>query len=119
MEFATEQLERDFDFAAAQWMLRYRAPSTEAVALVLQKVFDGLRDGLISIAHFEKAYRQLYAAGRLKLITEPLKVEAVAQSEVLTVEDYRKIPASEVARKYMVDRNFKAQVDRLIARKEI
>jgi hypothetical protein len=117
--FEDPKQEREFDACAAQWLLRYRSPAPEALCLIVQRVVDDLGEGLISIAHFEKAYRQMYAQGRLKLITEPLKVEAVAQPEVLTAEAYRKIPASQVARKYMTDRSFKASVDRLIARKEI
>jgi hypothetical protein len=119
MQFETLKDEKEFDHYCSEWLHRYRFPGKEALTLVMQRAYDNMGDGLPSIAHFERAYRELYSEGRLLLITEPIKVEAVAQPEVLTADSYKKLSASFVTRKYLVDRNFKAQVDRLIARKEI
>jgi hypothetical protein len=119
MEFENQKAEADFDSYAAQWLLRYRHPGTEALALVMQRAYDNLAGALPSVSAFERGYRELYAEGRLKLVTEKLVEPVMPVRQKLTVEEYRAMRADSVARKYMVDREFKRDVDSLIARKLI
>jgi len=108
---------KDFDHFAAEWLTKYRHPGTEDLAKVMERAHE--IGGLPCVSLFERAYRELYAAGEVKLAMEKIVEPVVAKPEVLTVEEYRKIPASQIARKYMIDKVFKSQVDSLIARKLI
>jgi hypothetical protein len=117
--FEDPKQEREFDAYASKWLLTIRRPPAEDLAKVLVRAHENLNGGLPSVATFERAWRELYQEGTVQLVLEPIKVEAVAKPEVLTAELYRKIPASQVARKYMTHKEFKKSVDRLIARREI
>ncbi len=117
MQFNSVQEESEFDKYGAQWLLKYRQPSTADLAKVMEKAAE--IGGLPCVSLFEKAYRILLAAGEISLVTEKLVEPLVEKPEVLAAEAYRLIPASQVARKYMTDKVFKASVDRLIQRKEI
>jgi hypothetical protein len=117
MQFNSVQEEEDFDSALATWLVKYRHPNTADLALVMEKAAS--IGGLPCVSLFERSYRELLAEGAVKLVVEKLVEPVVAKSEVLTAEEYRKIPVSQVLRKYMTDRNFKSQVDRLIHNREI
>jgi hypothetical protein len=58
---------------------------------------------------FKKQY-DAYATQQLKE-----KIAAESGERPLSVEDYRKLPAAQVAQRYHKDRGFRAQVDALIA----
>jgi hypothetical protein len=57
-----------------------------------------------------KRYYDLYANQQLKQ-----KIAQESSGSTLTVEEYRKLPAATVAKRYHSDRNFRAGVDALIA----
>jgi hypothetical protein len=103
--FALWQLENH----SPDWVL-YRSP--DATTLVRNKAASF--SGLISISHFIRAFDELRASGEIKQLRQP-KAEEAAEPE-LTPEDYRKMSAREVTRRYMSDRDFKIQVDSLIER---
>lgn len=117
MIFQDHKLEAEFDAACSAWLQKYRHPKTQDLALVMKRAVE--IGGLPCVSLFERAYRELHAEGEVAMVTEKLVEPIVVKPEALTAEEYRKIPASQVARKYMTDRSFKAQVDNLIARKEI
>jgi hypothetical protein len=117
MQFETIKEEKEFDAACSAWLHKYRHPDTADLAIVMQRAAE--LGGHPCVSLFERAYRELYAEGQVKPATEKLVEPVVAKPEVLTAEAYRKIPASQVARKYMTDRGFKSQVDALIKNREI
>jgi hypothetical protein len=105
--------------AGAAWLLKYRHPGTEDLARVMERVEEIAGTLPPSVTLFEKAYRQLYAEQAVSLVVEKMKVPEVQVRSPLTLDEYRKIPASQVARRYMQDKDFKADVDDLIKRKLI
>ena len=111
------QFETEFDHYAAEWVTKYRHPGTADLAKVMERACE--IGGLPCVSLFERAYRELLAAGEVAPVVEKLVEPVVEKPAVLTVEEYRRMPASTIARKYMVDKNFKAQVDSLIQRKLI
>lgn len=117
MFFQDLKEEKEFDAACSAWLKKYRHPGTSDLAKVLQRACR--IGGFPCASLFERAYRELHAEGEVALVMEKLVEPVVTESAILTAEEYRKIPASQVARRYMADREFKKSVDRLIARKEI
>ncbi len=110
---------KTFDECAAEWLLKYRAPSTEDLARVMERACSYGRS-VPSVSLLERAYRELLSEGKVALVTEKIVPPPTAvEPEVLTAEAYRKIPAAEIARRYMLDRSFKAQVDTLISQGKI
>jgi hypothetical protein len=117
------KLERDFDTAGANWLLRYRRPSTEDLAKVYRKANELLHELQLTpcVSLFERAYRTLLADHEVALVFEKLVEPVVTKPETLTVEDYKKMQASEITRKYLHNHGgwFRAAVDDLIKRKLI
>jgi hypothetical protein len=121
LQFESLQHEKDFDHACSLFLERHRFPGRDDLAKIMQRAHDNLAaTGLPpSPSAFERAFLELHSEGEVALVTEKLVESLVEKPEVLTVEDYRKLPASTVARRYLVDRDFRKSVDSLIARKLI
>jgi hypothetical protein len=113
MEFATHEE------AGAAWLLKYRHPGTEDLARVMERVEEIAGTLPPSVTLFEKAYRQLYAEQAVSLVVEKMKVPEVQVRSPLTIDEYKKLPASTVPRRYMQDPFFKKGVDELIRLKLI
>jgi hypothetical protein len=119
MEFETLQQEKQFDHFASEWISRYRHPGREDLAKVMQRAHENLAGNLPSVSAFERAYRELHSEGEVELVTEKLVEPVVAVRQRLTVDEYNSMRASDITRKYISDRTFKADVDDLIKRKLI
>lgn len=114
--FDSIKQEKEFDAAATAWIQKYRNPPQADMLEIMRRVLSYNR--AVAVSSFERAYRELVAEEAIGITTEKFE-QAAAQPDVLTAEAYHRIPAAEIARKYMYDRNFKASVDSLIARKLI
>lgn len=117
IQFESLADEREFDHFAAEWVTKYRHPGTEDLSKVMARAAE--IGGLPCVSLFERAYRELLSAGKVKPVFEKLTEPMVEKPAVLTVEEYRRMPASTIARKYLVDKTFKSQVDSLIAQRLI
>lgn len=110
--------EPQFDAACRTWLLSVRQPKTEDLALVLERAKALLFEGAPCCPTlFEKAFRQLHVESRVQLATEPIKTAAPRSH--LTPAEYNRLSVSEVRQRYSQDKAFAADVDSLIARKEI
>jgi hypothetical protein len=110
--------ESQFDTACSIWLRSTRQPDTESLALVLERAKELLFAGKpCSATLFELAYRQLHNEGLVQLVTEPIKTAAPRSH--LTAAEYNRLSVSEVRQRYSQDKAFAADVDSLIARKEI
>jgi hypothetical protein len=89
-----------------EWLL-YRSP--EATKLLLDKAAS--LGGRISLSHFEIAFNLLRASGEIRQLRQPTPAE---KEFSLTAEEYRKLPASQVVRRYRQDPEFKQAVDALV-----
>jgi hypothetical protein len=114
-----KQIFADHEAAGSHWLLTVRHPGVQDLALVLARVREIAGDLPPSVTLWEKAYRQLYAEGQVSLVTEKMKVPEVKVRSHLSLDEYHKMPKSQVARLYMSSREFKADVDDLIRRKLI
>jgi hypothetical protein len=119
MQFDTLKQEQEFDHYAAEFLLTKRNPSAADMALVMQRAFDNLNGAPASVSAFERAYRELYASGAVALVTEKLVEPIVQVRQRLTAEEYHAMPASLATRKYSNDRQFKSDVDALVAARKI
>jgi hypothetical protein len=119
LQFENAKAESQFDHYAEAWIKKYRCPDAADLAAIMQRAHDNLAGALPSVSAFERAYRELYAEGEVQLVTARFIEQTVAQPEVLTAEEYHRIPAAESARRYKTSPGFKASVDALIARKLI
>src|SRR5690242_9124840 len=94
-----------------EWLL-YRSP--DATKLLREKAAS-LGGGHISLSHFEIAFG-LLRDREIKQLRQPKPAE---KEFTLTAEEYRKLPASQVVRRYRQDPEFKRAVDALVAAGEI
>jgi hypothetical protein len=117
IQFDTLKEEKEFDHYAAEWVTKYRHPGQEDLGKVMVRAAE--IGGLPCVSLFERAFRELLSRGEVKPAFEKLVEPVVEKREPLTVEAYRALSASVVARKYMTDRAFKADVDSLVSRKLI
>jgi hypothetical protein len=70
-----------------------------------------------SISMFIRAFNELRAEGSLRQVRQPLPIEP--EEPALTRDAYYKMPAATIIRRYRGEPEFRASVDRLIARGEI
>jgi hypothetical protein len=112
--------DQEFNDFYALWQLERHSPtwplykSPDAEILVRNAAFN--LSGQISISHFVIAFDALVKDGTLKQLRAP---KPVVKPLTLTAADYHAMPAREVTRKYMVDPDFHAAVDDLIATGQI
>jgi hypothetical protein len=97
--------------------------STEAISLVKDKAASYLaQGGLVSVSHFQRAFADLRASGELHQVrqSDPLRAAYDEPEEpALTRDAYYRMPAATIIRRYRGEPEFRASVDRLIARGEI
>lgn len=117
LTFQTASQEQEFDRVAADWVRKYRSPSADDFALIIQRAHENLRDAWPSISAFERAYRELVAEDGVAVCNEKYAEPQPASpaNAPLTAEAYRKLSANEVIRRYRNDRVFKGQIDALVA----
>jgi hypothetical protein len=72
--------------------------------------------GRISLSHFVIAFGLLRDSGAIKQLRSPQPIE---KEFSLTAEEYQRLPASQVVRRYRQDQEFKRAVDALVAAGEI
>ena len=120
MAFTLTQ-EKQLDHVAADWLVSIRRPSQADISRVYLRAVQLVEEeGFpISKSLVERSYRELLAKGEVVLVTEKLAPPESVKEPVLTKEMYQAMPAAVIARKYMIDRTFKAQVDTLIEAKLI
>jgi hypothetical protein len=119
LEFATARQEQEFDHCAQQWIRKYRSPSAEDMALIMVRAHENNNGATPSISAFERAYRELVAEGRMSICNEKYTEPVVVKRKHLTVEEYRLLAAQEVARRFMRDPFFAADVNKLISEGKI
>ena len=113
--------------AMQDWMQKKRVPPNDEVTqLILEKVLKYLEGGdVVSVSHFERSYSVLCSQGRIKpfagaLGTESAATPAAAQADVpLTADEYNRMSAQEVQRKYKQNPKFHADVDLLISQGKV
>lgn len=121
MQFENEQQEKEFDRYAAEFLLKKRNPKPEHMALVLVRAYENLAGAPPSISAFERAWLELYKEKSVPLVMEQLNVPAAEPAKTLTVEEYRSIPANQIARDYLNNKGgwFRGAVDELVRLKKI
>ena len=94
---------------AGDWPL-FKTPTAEALLKAKAQQFGALP----SIGAYVRAFNELKASGEIRQVrqTDPLNVE---QEKHLTVEEYNRLPASEVVRRFCDDKRFAADVNALIS----
>lgn len=101
-----------------QWITQRRCGDDVANGLVLERIRELVADGFpLSVSLFERSYLELLNSGEIKPFREPFV--PTPERERLTVEQYNRMPAHQIAKKYMTDQVFRADVDDLIRRKLI
>jgi len=98
--------------AGSAWILKYRQPPTEQLALVLQKVNEIAGDLPPSVSLWEKAYRLLLRQGAVDLVEAPMQVAPVRSR--LTADEYNKMSIASIRQSYSRDPEFRKDVDDLI-----
>jgi hypothetical protein len=113
-------VKEEFQNYLSLWALENHSPdwpqykSPDALRLLRNKAASF--GGLISVSHFIRAFAELKASGEIKQLRQPRSSVDVPE---LTREQYNKLSAADITRRYRADRDFRAQVDALIARGEI
>jgi len=114
--------EQQFDEAVSRWMTEHRCSTDDAVNALIMKHAGEIADAsgvLPSPSLFERSYVELLSEGKIKEFHDKYVAPVVEQRKRLTVEEYRKLSAREVTRRYMLGGVFRADVDQLIAEKKI
>ena len=114
--------EQQFDEAASRWMTEHRCSTDDAVNATIMKRAGEIADvnGVLpSPSLFERAYLELVNEHTIGPFSTKYVAPVVEQRKRLTVEEYRKLSAREVTRRYMLGGVFRADVDQLIAEKKI
>jgi hypothetical protein len=93
------------------WPL-YKSP--EATKLLRDKAVT--LGGKISFSHFIVSFNLLRNSGEITQLRQPAPAE---KEFTLSAEEYKRLPASQVVRRYRQDREFKQAVDALVAAGEI
>jgi len=99
------------DSQCSDWQL---FTSPEATELLRNKAAS--YGGLISMSHFIRAFQELRASGEIQQLRSPQPAE---KAFTLSAEEYRRLPASQVVRRYRQDHEFKRAVDALVTAGEI
>ena len=77
----------------------------------------GLGGGLLSVSHFLIAFKRLKDSGEIKPVRAPLPLDE--EEPTLTADEYYKLPAATVVRRYRDEPAFHAAVDQLITDQKI
>ena len=115
--FSTQQ----FDEAFSRWITEHRCGTDEENAAVMKHAGEiaDVSGVLPSPSLFERSYLELLSEKKVKEFHGKYVAPVVEQRKRLSVEDYRRLSAREVTRKYMLGGSFREDVDDLIRRKLI
>jgi hypothetical protein len=102
------------------WQLEHHSPTwplyaSDEAKLLVRNAAHNL-EGQISISHFVLGFDKLVKDGTLRQLRQP---RAEVKQFTLSADDYHKIPASEIVRRYRASPEFKEAVDLLIEQKLI
>lgn len=116
LTFRSQQEEEQFDEAANTWLQQHRfVENTHDLSKILELAHS--YNSPICPTSFERAYRELCASGDVTICND--KFIAPLARQPLTAEEYGRMAANDIIRKYHSDSVFQAEVESLISQGKI
>ncbi len=115
LQFESLSEEKAFTHAASEFIIKYRYPGVEPMALVMQRTYDYLAHTKLSPTPtaFERCYRELLAEKKVPLVLEKLQVPESVKEPELTAEMYHSLPASVISHKMQTQKGFRDRIEAL------